>query len=147
MAEIFLVRMAKSKLILDIDFDFTMYAISCHYLDYRLCWHINKNLRVQLKKENDYELTKSKRPSDFFSFYKFDNENRQLSYIFISNKGLQSYLIKEHQNFDYFLIVEGYLDEAEQIKILDHIKKIPIVLIATQIDPNTLPSKHNLIFE
>ncbi len=139
--------MAKTKLIFEPDFDFTMFAISCHYMDYRLGWHINRALNLGLKKEKDYELMGYKGKSDFFSFYKCHNSNKQVDFILISNKGVSSYLLPEQRSFDYFLLVEGYVDDIYKKRILFSLKGIEITLLTTELDPNLLPSKHNLIFE
>ncbi len=131
----------------DVDLDFYMCAISCHHMDYRLCWNLNKFLGLTLCKKEDYSLNLAKGKSDFYSKYTFRNEVKKLDYTLVSNKGHETYLVKEHPYFDYFLIVDGYTDDDFKLQVLTQIQNIPEVLMGTVLDPNELKSKVNLIFD
>ena len=54
--------MAKTKLTLDIEYDyeFILIGISCHSRDYKLCWAINKQQGFNFIKEAEIELTTKK---------------------------------------------------------------------------------------
>jgi len=138
-----------SKIVLKVDFEleFYMCAISCHHMDYRLCWNLNKYLGLHLKKQTDYSLLTGKERTDHYSKYTFRNEIKKIDFTLVSNKGDHSFLVKEHPYFDYFLIVDGYLSSDYQRQILAQVQNIPEVLMGTEIDPNGLNSKLNLVFD
>ncbi len=139
--------MKKIVLDIDIELDFYMCAISCHQMDYRLCWNLNKFLGLTMKKQTDYELLLQQKKKDYYSMYTYCDAIKKIDFTLVSNKGVQSYLIKEHPYFDYFLIVEGYTSKEKQEQILTQLQNIPDVLMSANINPNHLPSKVNLVFD
>jgi len=139
--------MGRIVLDIEIELDFYMCAISCHHMDYRLCWNLNKYLGLIMKKQEDYSIKIKGGEHDFYSKYTFTNEIKRIDFTLISNKGKKSFLIKEHPYFDYFLIVEGYTPEETKTQIITQVQNIPEVLMGMELDPNSLPSKVNLLFD
>lgn len=139
--------MAKKKLVLDFDFDFIVFAISCHAKDYRLCWNLNKVLGIELSKKDDYQLDlKQSKKNSTHSFYSYNDETNRLKYSLVSNRSDIGFLIEEHKETDYFFIIEGFYDLLDLTEMLHKIKSIDIVLTSFKIDPYKLKSKQNLIF-
>lgn len=153
--------MAKTKLLLEYDYDFLLIGIIARVPDYKLVWSLNKSLEIELSKENDMELPSFVKEQSAgltlgfedspekpqFSFYRFDNEDAHLFYTLISNRSKTSLLIKEEQSVDFFLIIGGMYDEIDVDQLLDKIRGDKMVMTAFEIDPNTLKSKQNLLFD
>ncbi len=139
--------MTKTKLLIEVEYEFLMCGICCHQMDYRLCWGLNQKLRLNLKKTEDYKLRVSPHVEDSFSFYKHQDAVKKLDYFIVSNKGLHGLLIKERPEVDYFLIIEGYHEALDYNKLLKEIRNVSSILTAFYIDPNQLKSKDNLLFE
>lgn len=123
-------------------YDFKLIAISCHLKDYKLCWKLNLKLGVELNKaEKDIEI-KTKQNSSLHAYFVYDNIDDYCTYYLIKNRS-ESFLIPEQANADYFLKLEGEIDELFVMKKLN---EVPEILTTYSIDINTLKSKENLIF-
>lgn len=137
----------RTKLVLDIELEFVLVAISCHQMDYRFCWALNQNLGLELKKCDDYSISIQKNKTSFFSRYEYTDSFQQIKYTILANRGSASLLAKEHAKVDYFLLLEGYCEDLDQKEVLERIKKTPFVLTAFYLDPNALASKTNFLLE
>ena len=98
-------------------------------------------LELNLVREKDYEVTISKRMHPaLFSFFKFENEEQDLYYVF-ENKGQHSLLIQEQKQIDYFLMIRESFQRQNISELVNTIKQIPVVLGAYAIDPRSLKSR------
>jgi hypothetical protein len=137
--------MAKYQLDVDYDYDFQIVAICCHSKDYRISWYLNKNLELALEKSLENIEIQLKGNFSIHTVYKYHNANTQANYKLITNRGSNGFLVQEHKNVDYFLIIENnYTEELKQI--IDKIKSLSIVLTAFDLDIKELKSRQNLIF-
>lgn len=135
--------MAKTILKFDTDeeFEFLLVGIVCQHKDYRLCHELNRKLDINLVREKDYEVNISKRMNPaLFSFFKFENEEQDLFYVF-ENKGKHSILIPEQKQIDFFLMIKESFQRQNITELVNAIKQIPVVLGAYSIDPRTLKSR------
>ncbi len=142
--------MAKTKLTLDIDYDyeFLLIGISCHSRDYKLCWAINKQLGFNFIKDDELVLPiKKNQTATSFSKFSYSDEDKRLHYILMSNKGTNDYLVPEQKKqADYLLKIEGLLTRSEQEEILNKLKQVETIQLAFIIEIEELKSKQNLIF-
>lgn len=140
--------MAKFKLDIEYDYDFILIAICSHERDYRFCWALNKTLNLDLqKREQPIEIKDKKLDGPLnFSVYHHPDEEMFTDYYIIVNRANGVFLITEHKNVDYFMIIKGNITTAEKNKLITQLKKINNILTAYEIDPNTLVSKQYLQF-
>jgi len=160
--------MAKHKLILDDvfeDLSFTLIAIHCSLEDFRLAYLLNKELAINLKRNEedlDYDTI-----SASYSIFEWDDINHQTTWSLVSNlcqkeaetvPSTQSlfgnndttintyHLISEFKTVDYFLKIssEGWFSHEKEI--LNSIQNTPSIITAYTIDATQLKSKNNLIF-
>lgn len=132
------------QLEVDYNFDFTLIGISCHSKDYRLCWHLNKCLEVDLERTEDL-IIPGKEVKSFHSFFEYNNEDDRLNYYLISNRGEEGMVLPEYAQVDYLLKIED-ASQLNMNQILPEIRNIPVVLTAFIFDVRNLRSKDNLIF-
>jgi hypothetical protein len=140
--------MAKTvlKLTDDDEFDFLLLGIVCQQKDYRLCHELNRQLELNLKRDSDFEIRNTKRmKTSSFPFFQYSNKDGDVYYIF-SNKGKDDFLVPEHRNVDYLLMIKENFKRIDEQELADEIKKIPIVLGAYPLEVQKLKSKGNLIF-
>ncbi len=137
--------MSKVLLGLEDDYDFALIGISSHTRDYRLCWEINKLLKIDLVKGNDLEISK-KNEITSCSFYEFIDEDNYLEYYLIANLGDNGYLVKEQNTVDFFLMMKGNISDNLIANIILKINTLSLVLTSFNFDPNQLKSKQNLLF-
>lgn len=139
-----------SKLVVDYDYDFEMYAIISAVKPFKIAWMLNNILNINLVKEEDllFEFVKEKSKLYFIN-YKFES---QYSYFrLIKNKAcefintIKPYLIPELKDYDYFVIFDCQ-DKSIEIDLDENIRNITSVEFVKKIDVNILKSKENLIF-
>lgn len=139
--------MAKFSLDIEYDYTFALFGLSCHEKDYRICWAINKQLGIELKKENDLEIKeKRQKENSMFPIYIFNDEGHYCEYFVISNRSDKGLLIPEQKQADYFLKITGNVPNQEKKRILEAMNEISIILTAYEINPDQLKSKQNLLF-
>ncbi len=160
--------MSKHKLILEDVFEevtYTLFAIHCSLVDYRLAYLLNKNLATNLnrKKEDlDYDSV-----SASYSIFEWQDEDHQTTWNLINNisltetdkimddtslfgkeeKSFKTHnLIPEYKSVDYFLKISAEGMFYSEDKILNKIQEIPQIATTYMIDATKLKSRNNLIF-
>lgn len=131
-----------------IDYEFVLIGICSQLDDFKLCWHLNKQLGTDFfRDQNDISSLHPKKKVDiFFSLFHHIDTECGLNYSIISNKSLSINLIPEQKQIDYFLKITGETDLIDSIEIIKKLKEIDKVITAYPIDVSTLKSKENIIF-
>ncbi|NQV51900.1 MAG: IPExxxVDY family protein [Flavobacteriales bacterium] len=101
--------MSKHRLVLDDDYEFLAFGLSCHWKDYRVAWLMNRSLKKDFHREVISVKAKDGTMEEFTKFIYRDLDAR-LNYILLSNHNEEAYLFKEHKQYDYFMLIEGYID-------------------------------------
>jgi hypothetical protein len=139
--------MAKKKLLIENDYDFFLYGISCPEKSYRLCFALNTKLKAAFSKSKDMEVQeKNISTQSKFSMFVFRNEEMFTDYRVIVNKTGNKFLVPEFKQADYLLMVQGGMPYSEKSLILKKIKEIAFVQTAFEIDPKKIKSKENFVF-
>jgi hypothetical protein len=130
------------------DFEGVLFGIVTQLKDYRLCWHINKELGYDLKKLNDVEIVhKKKNKTAVFTLSRYENDMDKWLVHLVSNRHQGEYLIPEMKQTDFFLMINGEVDEIKKNEIHSALKKISAIQFIVTIDYEALKSKENLVFE
>ncbi|SRR5690554_1704525 len=131
----------------ELDLDFILIAITCPLKDYRLCYYINKLTTLNLSKADDHETWITEDAPYYFAKYSYINPTEGTEFYLIANKGVDSgYLLPELRGSDYFLIIKEYIDDTDLKALFKALNQIPDLVVATEIDPQKLKSKENLVF-
>ena len=139
--------MNKVTLKYELDLDFVLIAITSSLRDYRLCHFINKVTGLKLHKMADYEIGMPPLGMASFSRYADVDEATETEYYVLANRGEEGgMLVPEMRHSDYFLLIRNFIDEEDLTELLDHIMAIADVVAASEISPQKLKSKENLIF-
>ncbi|MFM6954383.1 MAG: IPExxxVDY family protein [Sphingobacteriaceae bacterium] len=139
--------MNRITLKLELDFDFIVLAITTSLKDYRLCFQLNKFALANFVRIEELGLSSSGSHSvALFNRYAYLPENTETEFYLLSNKGSEGLLIPEMNRVDYFLIIKNFIDEEDLEAWLSHLKQIPDVLAAVEVDVKKLKSKENLLF-
>ncbi|MFB2121165.1 IPExxxVDY family protein [Parapedobacter sp. 2B3] len=140
--------MNKVTLKYELDLDFVLIAITSSLRDYRLCYFINKVTGLKLHKIADYEIGMPPPVGQAsFSRYADFDETGETEYYLLANRGMDSgVLVPEMRHSDYFLLIRNFIDEEDLNVLLDHIVALTDVVAASEISPQKLKSKENLIF-
>lgn len=144
--------------------DYNLIGIHTAEEDYRLAYLLNVHLKTafsRFKETLDFKNTNAS-----FTVFDYFDCNNQIDQYLISNKyqeqkvnqestGLfsneivyssTSYLIPEKKRIDYFLKIEGDLDNQQLSSTIDKLNNIHEIITSYNIDPSTLKSKDYLIF-
>jgi hypothetical protein len=137
----------KITLKLELDFDFIVLAITTSLKDYRLCFYLNKFAPANFIRVDELALPLSDRPGvALFNRYTYLPENSETEFYLLSNKGSEGLLIPEMNRVDYFLVIKNFIDDEDLEAWISHLKQIPEVLAAVEVDVKKLKSKENLLF-
>ena len=140
--------MKKSKLLIDYEFDFTLFALLTDLREYKLAWFINQALHIRLVKEEDIRFNFLNTQNLIISNYKFATEHT--TFRLLKNKSVQenssACLIPELSQFDYLVMLQGVGDFFEGIDVEKALKEIPSVQYISNVNINQLKSRENLIF-
>lgn len=136
--------MAKVTLDLGEDYPYVIFGISASASDYRLCWSLNKMLKIALKRVEPITVYSKQGDRNFHSFYEFENEDLQLKYRFIENKRGSSRFLPEVTQADYLLIIDQSPTVAEA-EIQKKMMEIRQVLLVFQVNIDQLKQKQNLL--
>ncbi len=139
--------MNKITLKLELDFDFIVLAITTSLKDYRLCFQLNKYAPANFVRVEELALSLVGNHSvSLFNKYAYLPENSETEFYLLSNKGTEGLLIPEMNRVDYFLVIKNFIDDEDLEAWQNHLKQIPEVLAAVEVDVKKLKSKENLLF-
>ncbi len=137
----------KKKLLVQSDFDFFLFGISCGEKPYRLCWALNNQLRATFSKTKDMEVhEKNQAEQSKFPVFSFRDEEMFTDYRVIINKTENRFLVPEYKQADYLLMIQGSIPFSEKNNILKKVKEVTFIQTAFEIDPKKIKSKENFVF-
>ena len=140
-------KTSKRKLLVENDYEFFLFGISCPERSYRLCFALNGKFNASFAKSKDMEVKeKNQQALSNFSVFTFRDEEMFTDYRIIANKADSRILIPEFKQADYLLMVQGGMPVAEKNNILKKIKEVTFVQTAFEIDPKKIKSKENFVF-
>ena len=96
----------------------------------------------------DYEIgVSSPVKQAVFSRYADVDEAGETEYYLLANRGLDGgTLVPEMRYSDYFLLIHHFIDEEDLELLLEQLVTIEEVVAASEISPQKLKSKENLVF-
>ena len=138
----------KKKINFEEDFEGALFGIVTQLKDYRLCWHINKELSFDLIRMNDIEIIhKKKNKTAVFSLFRFENDLDKLLVHLVSNKHQGEHLISEVRQADFILVIHGEVNTEKKDDFFSALKNIPAIQLVVPIDSSKLKLRENLVFE
>ena len=127
----------KINLIDDFGTEFLIIGISCHLKDYRLVYLMNKNLGLDLQKQNDLIIYQFKgKQQNQFSLYHYSRN--PVEYNLLANRNPQGILLQEHKHFDYVLLINGHINSEQKRSLISGLTGISNILAAIEIKNDTI---------
>jgi hypothetical protein len=152
--------MAKYVLKVPVDQDDTaVFAIHSEWPDYQLLFFLNRELKLQLKRQkDDLEFGQGY----FFPWFAFDHQKHFSRYtqnklktgvniqaelnLFADNRFEEIYhVLPEYKRIDYLLKVEGESEEQLTL-LLEKLKQLDQIVMAYALNSQLIKSKTNLIY-
>lgn len=146
------------------DFEFELIAFSTSLDDYMLAYHVNKVLKIYLKRSEDITIDSKNDTEEPAVYQKFEYKDPDIEVdwclfknhtivktTFINtlfDESVQKvYFIDEYRNADYILRIENHELSEEQIQqLITKLKQIDKVSTVFWIDQERIKNKGNLIF-
>ncbi len=118
----------KRKLVLEYTPDFKAYGLFAALKGYRLCWMLNKDLGLSLKRmpEFSYAPYKATQAISFPVFF-YKNPALLLQYFILVNKTTQGVLLEQPKNMDFLFLVRNPVDYGHADEVVKYMKQIPNV--------------------
>lgn len=138
--------MSKSILQFEPDFNFQLIAISSHQKDYRLCWFLNRDLKLNMARDKDIEVAQNGKSEYFSSFY-FNDEVLDLHYTLIENFSENGLFLPDLKQADYFLKIDGEMDSEHSTDLLNKIRTCEVVQTAFELEPEQLKFASKLLYD
>ena len=136
------------KLLLEYEDESPYYylGISSNIRDYQMVFYLIKNLHLQFRHVDAFKFKKGKKEFVYSLYLYIDYEN-MINYYLISNKFNATRLNPEFKHLDFFMILEGEVDDAYVSELAKKVKQLPNVLFATALDASKFDKIQNLRYE
>jgi len=143
-----MLKMKKSKLVIDYKFDFELLGLISSAKGYKLAWDVNQALGIQLVKQPDLVVGFKNNQEKTFSFYAHQTQLNRLKMF--KNKpsepdGGKYFLIPEFPHYDFIILADMEEQHTHQ-QLIHLIKSITSIQLAAFIPLEGLKSKSNFIF-
>ncbi len=142
--------MAKNKLEITYDYDFSLFALNANVKAYKLAWSVNNQLKIDLSKKDNIELSFTAGRN--LSIVNYLDQDTYRTIRLLRNRAEESegqfdaFIVPEMKNFDYFIVLENESSTFDENVFFSKIKEIPFVQFATKVNIESLKSRDNLIF-
>ena len=115
---------------------------------YKFCWTLNHHLSIDFRLHPDMEVQLEKRRLlYYFNIYSFVDTDVNVSYLLYENESKGEYLVPEFKNLDYLWLIRS--EEKDMVetkeKLLEKLRKLDIIQMATYIQIENIKSRENLI--
>lgn len=122
-------------------------AVISSLKDYRLCFELNKKLKLKFIRQTELELKDQKQNRSEYTYFRCPNAKTREEIILILNKGSNGVLIPEMKNVDYFMLIKNQPADVIE-KLIAGMNQIDNIGGVYELDPTELKSAENfLMFE
>ena len=120
----------KKKIVVEPFDDIKIVGICTHLEDYKLAWHINNILKINLIKYSDIV----NEDGFEFSFYLYDGGENCNTYNLVEIANAEARWVNFTPQTDYLIVIRNFINDENLAKLLDKIKHIESVQLAYLID-------------
>lgn len=141
--------MKKNKLESEYEFDFDLIGIVCNKKEYKLAWHLNGSLGVELEKQKDIKIEFANNTSMLISNYFYESEFVQIELLknrLVSGGAMNQLLLPELKQFDFFVKFKDETGDMNSENVSVSIRDIPIIEYTMKLNFDKLKSKENLLY-
>ena len=142
--------MAKNKLTVTYDFNFTLIGLNSNVKPHKIAWFLNNNEDFDFSKTEDLVIEFNEDKN--IQIAQFLHEDEFSKYRILKNRAeasetsFDAFLLPELKQFDYLVTLENESTTFDENVFYNKIRQIPFVQFAIKVDLNTLKSRDNLIF-
>lgn len=128
--------------------DTRLLGIMAPVKDYQFCWHLNTNIGLDFRMNNDIEIKLiKKRRNYFFSVYEYNEPSRFLSHYVYNNQFDGEYLLPEFKHLDFLWLMKGdEVSDASLQETIQTIRSINSVQLVLELTNEKIKNKEHLVF-
>ena len=123
------------------ELDFLVLAINSHTKAYKLCWNINKSLKLNFEKEEDHSIKEEL----WFARYTYVCDD-EVEYTLLANRSKNGYLIPGQKSVNFFLLIKNDYWQQEKIEFISRLRDVKDILLVFEIDTNLIKHIDRFIF-
>ncbi|MCQ2322786.1 MAG: IPExxxVDY family protein [Bacteroidales bacterium] len=131
----------KNKIVVEPFDDIRIIGINSHLEDYKLAWHINNVLNINLIKYSDIV----NEDGQAFSFYLYDGGENSNAFNLVGLVNEEAKWIKLPLPTDYLIVIRNFITEDSYQAITSKIKQIPGVILVYNVDVEKTRKIDNLL--
>ena len=124
------------------EIDFAVLAINSHTKAYKLCWNINKSLKLNFEKKKDH----STKEELWFARYTCVCDD-DVEYTLLANRSKNGCLIPSQKSVNFFLLIKNDYWQQEKIEFISKLREIKDVLLVFEVDINLIKHIDRFIFD
>tara|TARA_B100000809_G_C15132628_1_gene529178 strand:- start:867 stop:1295 length:429 start_codon:yes stop_codon:yes gene_type:complete len=142
--------MATNELIVEFDYNFSLFGVVCSLREYQVAYYINNLLDVDFERSNDVQVNFVKGGSLSFSIFTSETESSCLRLI--KNRAIEydnvrkPFFLPEVKEYDYFLQVEGELHDWYEECLEGLLKGMTHIQYVKKLEVENIDLKENLIY-
>lgn len=136
------------KLLLDYEDESPYFyiGVSSNIRDYQMVFYLIKNLKLHFKHVEAFRFKKGKQNFEY-ALYLYEDYENMVNYFLISNKFNANRLNPEFKHLDFFMILEGDVDDQFVADLAKSVKQIPQVIFTTPLEDTKFEKIQNLRYE
>jgi hypothetical protein len=123
------------------EIDFAVLAINSHIKAYKLCWNINKLLKLNFEKKKDHRIKEEL----CFARYMYASDD-DVEYTLLANRSKNGYLIPSEKSVNFFLLIKNDYWQQEKIEFISKLRDIEDILLVFEVDTNLMKHIDRFIF-
>lgn len=121
-----------------------VFGISCHVPDYRLCWSLNRALKLDLSRRRKDIIEEVKGKALHYSVFEKPDEDGVARWSLICNTCGRRKLLSDQKAADFFLVVD-HETALREPGILERLRDSEFVLTAFPLQMDELKMGHKLL--
>jgi len=133
----------KTRLTLDCsgELDFAVLAINSHIKAYKLCWNINKLLKLNFEKKKDHRIKEEL----WFARYMYVCDD-DVEYTLLANHSKKGCLIPNQKSVNFFLLIKNNYWQQEKTEFISRLKDVKDILLVFEVDTKLIKHIDRFIF-
>jgi hypothetical protein len=116
--------------------------------DYQLCWHINQSMALDFRVNNELEIKWTKNRRTFYcTVFECIEPIKSTFHYLYNNHCNAEFLLPELKHIDFIWLIKGdYYQSGEKGFLMEQIRQVEGVQLATFIQLSEIKNRQNLIF-
>ena len=136
----------KIKLEYKEEYDFFLLGVASFDKDYRFIWNINHGLEMNFSRIEDHRTKHPKTGKEqLFSSYQYEDPERLVNYVILSNKSETGFLMDSLKNIDFLILIKGDVTQKDASTFKTKIQNIENVLAAFILEAEKLKNPERLL--